>query len=58
MPVLILSYCSNYFLPKYYIWQRNHYEYVTLNQVDLRHIRAYILANPARWAADRLHPDT
>jgi putative transposase len=40
------------------IWQRNYYEHVIRNEADLSRLRAYIQANPARWAADRLHPDT
>jgi putative transposase len=40
------------------IWQRNYYEHVIRSEADLSRLRAYIQANPARWAADRLHPDT
>jgi len=37
-------------------WQRNYYEHVIRNDVDLKRIREYIHHNPARWAEDQLHP--
>ena len=39
-------------------WQRNYWEHIIRNQTSLNRIRAYIQHNPARWAEDRLHPDT
>jgi REP-associated tyrosine transposase len=46
------------------IWQRNYSggyrsaEHVIRSEADPSRLRAYIQANPARWAADPLHPDT
>ena len=34
------------------IWQRNYYERIVRNDRELRAIRAYIRANPARWFHD------
>jgi len=39
------------------VWQRNYYEHIIRNERDLRHIREYILNNPARWETDENHPD-
>lgn len=39
------------------LWQRNYYEHVIRNEVDLLRIREYIEANPARWELDQLNPD-
>jgi len=38
------------------IWQRNCHEHVVRNDDDLRRIREYILANPARWNEDENNP--
>jgi REP element-mobilizing transposase RayT len=35
------------------VWQRNYYEHIIRNDDDMARIRAYIAANPARWAHDR-----
>jgi REP element-mobilizing transposase RayT len=35
------------------IWQVNYYEHIVRNDRDLDCIRAYIAANPSRWAYDR-----
>ncbi|GIV57355.1 MAG: hypothetical protein KatS3mg042_0268 [Rhodothermaceae bacterium] len=40
------------------LWQRNYYEHVIRDAADLRRIRAYIAANPARWGRDRNNPLT
>lgn len=34
------------------LWQRNYYERIIRNERELDAIRAYIAANPARWADD------
>ncbi len=34
------------------LWQRGFYDHPIRNEADLRRIRAYIEANPARWAED------
>ncbi|MBC8076403.1 MAG: transposase [Chloroflexales bacterium] len=31
------------------LWQRNYYEHIVRDDDDLRRIRSYIVANPARW---------
>jgi REP element-mobilizing transposase RayT len=38
------------------LWQRNYYEHVIRNDVDLNRIRQYIADNPARWAFDHNNP--
>jgi putative transposase len=38
------------------LWQRNYYERIIRDEAALAHIRTYIESNPARWAADELHP--
>ncbi|GIV59335.1 MAG: hypothetical protein KatS3mg043_0424 [Rhodothermaceae bacterium] len=38
------------------LWQRNYYEHVIRDTADLRRIRAYIAANPARWGWDWNNP--
>ena len=38
------------------IWQRNYYEHVIRDEVDLRRIEDYIQNNPLRWGQDQLHP--
>ncbi|QXD16664.1 hypothetical protein GQ464_006920 [Rhodocaloribacter litoris] len=40
------------------LWQRNYYEHVIRDTADLRRIRAYIAANPARWGRDRNNPSS
>jgi len=39
------------------IWQRNYYEHVIRNEVELGRIREYIATNVLRWACDRYNPD-
>jgi REP element-mobilizing transposase RayT len=39
------------------LWQRNYYEHVIRDNVELERIRKYILDNPARWEYDRENPD-
>jgi len=38
------------------LWQRNYWEHIIRDEVDLARIREYIQNNPARWAEDSLHP--
>jgi putative transposase len=40
----------------YSVWQRGYYEHVVRNEAELRAIREYILANPARWDEDENNP--
>jgi putative transposase len=39
------------------LWQRNYWEHVVRNDVELQRIREYIRNNPTRWEQDRLHPN-
>ena len=39
------------------LWQRNYWEHIVRNESELNRIREYILANPAHWELDKLHPD-
>ncbi|MDQ3654562.1 MAG: transposase [Chloroflexota bacterium] len=39
------------------LWQRNYYEHIIRNDNDLDRIRAYIDANPSRWATDAENPE-
>jgi REP-associated tyrosine transposase len=36
-----------------HLWQRNYYEHVVRNEIDLANIRQYIVNNPARWEFDK-----
>jgi REP element-mobilizing transposase RayT len=38
------------------VWQRNYYEHIIRNEVELAHVRQYITDNPARWEDDSEHP--
>jgi REP element-mobilizing transposase RayT len=38
------------------LWQRNYYEHIVRDWVDLHRIRRYILNNPIQWELDALHP--
>jgi len=38
------------------IWQRNYYEHVIRNEVELEQIREYIVNNPLRWSEDEENP--
>ncbi|WP_448592212.1 transposase [Thermoflexus hugenholtzii] len=38
------------------VWQRNYYEHIIRNEEALARIRAYIQANPERWADDLENP--
>ena len=39
------------------VWQRNYWEHIIRTQESHARIEDYILANPARWQTDQLHPD-
>ena len=39
------------------LWQRNYYEHVIRNDIDLRETREYILNNPKKWHLDRNNPE-
>ena len=38
------------------VWQRNYYEHVIRNEIDLEEIREYIQNNPFKWLEDENHP--
>jgi len=38
------------------LWQRNYYEHIIRNDVELNRIREYIANNPAKWAEDEENP--
>jgi len=39
------------------VWQRNYYEHVIRNEIDLEETREYIQNNPLKWLEDENHPD-
>jgi REP element-mobilizing transposase RayT len=38
------------------VWQRNYYEHVIRNEIDLEETREYIQNNPFKWLEDENHP--
>jgi len=38
------------------VWQRNYYEHVIRNEIDLEETREYIQNNPLKWPEDENHP--
>jgi len=38
------------------VWQRNYYEHIIRNEIELNKIREYIRNNPVRWAFDKDNP--
>jgi len=38
------------------VWQRNYYDHIIRNEVDLNRVREYIARNPLQWPNDRNHP--
>ena len=38
------------------VWQRNYYEHVIRNDIDLEEIREYIQTNSSKWLEDENHP--
>ena len=43
-------------MPGTRIWQRNYYDHVIRDDLDLQRIRQYITDNPMQWELDQLHP--
>ena len=39
------------------IWQRNYYDHVIRDDIDLQRLRQYVQNNAMKWALDQLHPD-
>jgi REP element-mobilizing transposase RayT len=42
--------------PIHAVWQRNYWEHIIREEVELEQIREYIRNNPVRWELDQLHP--
>jgi len=40
-----------------HLWQRNYYDHIVRNDVDLDRIRTYIENNPGTWEADQLYAE-
>jgi putative transposase len=38
------------------LWQRNYYEHIIRNDVELNLIREYIINNPLKWDLDKDNP--
>jgi len=43
-------------IPGQPVWQRNYYEHVIRNEIDLEETREYIQNNPLKWLEDENHP--
>jgi len=39
------------------LWQRNYWDRIVRNEIELENFRHYIRTNPARWEKDQLHPN-
>ena len=39
-------------------WQRNYWEHIIRNEQSYQHISEYIQNNPAKWAIDKLNPES
>ena len=37
------------------LWQRNYWEHIIRDDMELNQVREYILNNPIQWASDRLN---
>lgn len=44
-------------MPGACVWQRNYYDHVIRDDIDLQRIRQYVTDNPMRWELDQLHPN-
>jgi len=38
------------------LWQRNYYEHIIRDKMDLTRVRAYIKNNPSNWKTDQYNP--
>ncbi len=43
--------------PSFRVWQRNYYEHVIRNEVELNQLRLYIAQNPLLWELDPYHSE-
>ncbi len=39
------------------LWQRNYYDHIIRNDLELSQIREYIINNPVKWELDKENPD-
>ena len=39
------------------LWQRDYWDRIIRDEVELENVRHYIRTNPTRWVDDQLHPD-
>ena len=44
-------------MPGARVWQRNYYDHVIRDDIDLQRIRQYVTDNPMQWELDQLHPN-
>jgi REP element-mobilizing transposase RayT len=44
-------------MPGTRFWQRNYYERIVRNEIELERIRQYIIENPDRWTEDEYYPE-
>lgn len=49
----INKYCDTPGIP---VWQRNYFDLVIQNEIELNHIRKYIINNPLEWEFDNENP--
>ena len=38
------------------LWQRNYYEHIIRNEIEMKRIRQYIINNPLQWDSDVNNP--
>jgi REP element-mobilizing transposase RayT len=38
------------------LWQRDYFEHVIRDEIDLQRIRTYIAGNPVKWGLDETRP--
>lgn len=43
-------------MPRVPVWQRNYYEHVIRNEIELNKLRKYIEENPLKWELDEDNP--
>ena len=44
--------------PALQVWQRNYYEHIIRNEVELQKCREYIVNNPLKWELDRFYRES
>ena len=42
--------------PIFKVWQRNYYEHIVRDDIELNRLRRYINENPLRWSQDQYYP--